>query len=117
MSASRAGGGYDVNARLVARHIGRYIPGNPQVIVREHAGRRRPGDDQLSSPMSPPRTACTSARRSAAFRSSRCWATHSHAKFDAVKLQWIGSANADTSVAVVHARTGVKTWQDLKTKD
>jgi tripartite-type tricarboxylate transporter receptor subunit TctC len=41
---------------------------------------------------------------------------HSNAKFDAVKLNWVGSANTDTSVAVVHKRTGVKTWQDLKTR-
>jgi tripartite-type tricarboxylate transporter receptor subunit TctC len=27
------GGGFDVNARLLARHIGRYIPGGPTVIV------------------------------------------------------------------------------------
>src|SRR3954447_21640104 len=28
-----AGGGYDINARLVARHLGRHIPGNPTVVV------------------------------------------------------------------------------------
>ena len=39
----------------------------------------------------------------------------SNAKFDAVKLQWIGSVNSDTSVALVSSRTGVKTWQDLRT--
>jgi tripartite-type tricarboxylate transporter receptor subunit TctC len=27
------GGGFDANARLLARHIGRYIPGHPDVIV------------------------------------------------------------------------------------
>src|SRR5215469_12213833 len=27
------GGGFDANARLLARYIGRYIPGNPAVIV------------------------------------------------------------------------------------
>src|SRR5262245_56876130 len=32
------GGGYDINARLVARYIGRYIPGSPQVIVRNMPG-------------------------------------------------------------------------------
>src|SRR4029453_15803890 len=26
------GGGYDINARLVARHIGKYIPGSPNVV-------------------------------------------------------------------------------------
>src|SRR5512146_3069964 len=30
---SGAGGGFDTTARLVARHIGRHIPGNPTVIV------------------------------------------------------------------------------------
>jgi tripartite-type tricarboxylate transporter receptor subunit TctC len=32
------GGGYDVFARLVARHIGRYIPGDPQIIVQNMPG-------------------------------------------------------------------------------
>jgi tripartite-type tricarboxylate transporter receptor subunit TctC len=41
----------------------------------------------------------------------------SHAKYDPVKLQWIGSANADTSVAVTTRRSGVKTWRELKTKE
>jgi tripartite-type tricarboxylate transporter receptor subunit TctC len=32
------GGGYDVFARLLARHIGKYIPGNPQVLVQNMPG-------------------------------------------------------------------------------
>src|SRR5437763_16371390 len=32
------GGGFDVNARLLARHIGRHIPGNPTVIVQNMPG-------------------------------------------------------------------------------
>jgi len=32
------GGGYDVFARLVARHLGRFIPGNPQIIVQNMPG-------------------------------------------------------------------------------
>lgn len=33
-----AGGGYDIYARLLANHIGRHIPGNPDVIVRNMPG-------------------------------------------------------------------------------
>ena len=33
------GGGFDLNARLLARHIGRHIPGNPDDRRPEHAGR------------------------------------------------------------------------------
>ena len=32
------GGGYDLCARLVARHIGRYIPGSPTVVVQNMPG-------------------------------------------------------------------------------
>src|ERR1700676_5375087 len=32
------GGGYDVFARLLARHLGRFIPGKPQIIVQNMPG-------------------------------------------------------------------------------
>ena len=32
------GGGYDVFARLLARHMGKYIPGNPPIIVQNMPG-------------------------------------------------------------------------------
>src|SRR5215831_14849768 len=31
---SAVGGGYDTYARLVARHLGRHIPGNPTIVVQ-----------------------------------------------------------------------------------
>src|SRR5205085_3703126 len=33
-----AGGGYDLYARLLGRHIGRYIPGNPTIVVQNMPG-------------------------------------------------------------------------------
>ena len=32
------GSGYDINARLVARYLPKYIPGNPSVIVQNQPG-------------------------------------------------------------------------------
>ena len=32
------GGGYDITARLLARYLGRYIPGNPNIVVQNMAG-------------------------------------------------------------------------------
>jgi tripartite-type tricarboxylate transporter receptor subunit TctC len=32
------GGGYDITARLLARYIGRYIPGTPNVVVQNMPG-------------------------------------------------------------------------------
>src|SRR2546421_11378386 len=32
------GGGFDINARVLARHIGRHIPGNPNVVIQNMPG-------------------------------------------------------------------------------
>src|SRR5437868_12848810 len=36
--ATPSGGGYDLYGRLVARHIGRYLPGNPTVVPQNMPG-------------------------------------------------------------------------------
>jgi len=110
-----AGGGYDINARLVAKHIGKYIPGNPQVIVRNMPG----GGGLVMTNY----VANVSARDGLHIGAPQRGIPFepllhegSKAKFDAVKLQWIGSVNSDTSVTLVNGKTtGVKTWQDLRT--
>ena len=38
---SGVGGSYDQYSRLLARHIGKHIPGNPSSPAAQHAGRRR----------------------------------------------------------------------------
>jgi len=58
------GGGYDLYARTLARHIARHIPGNPTIVVQNMPGAGRP---RISSMPSRPRT----ARPSAAFRAVR----------------------------------------------
>ena len=110
------GGGYDLNARLVARHIGRYIPGQPQVIVRNMPGGGGLVMTNFVSNVSAKDGLHIGApQRGVPFEP--LLGDASHAKFEAAKLQWIGSANADTSVAVATRRSGVKTWQDLKTRE
>jgi tripartite-type tricarboxylate transporter receptor subunit TctC len=32
------GGGYDINARVLSRHMGRHIPGNPAIVVQNMPG-------------------------------------------------------------------------------
>lgn len=110
------GGGYDLNARLVAKYIGRYIPGQPQVIVRNMPGGGGMVMTNYVANVSPKDGLHIGApQRGVPFEP--LLGDSSHAKFDPNKLQWIGSVNADTSVAVSTRRSGVKTWQDLKTKE
>ena len=111
-----AGGGYDMNARLLSRHFGKYIPGNPTVVVRNmpgagglvmtnHVANVSPKDGlHLGAP-----------QRGVPFEP--LLGQDSKAKFDPRALNWIGSVNSDTSLALVHKRTGIKTWKDLRNRD
>src|SRR6266699_705276 len=36
--ATPSGGGYDLYGRLVARHLGRYLPGNPNIVPQNMPG-------------------------------------------------------------------------------
>jgi tripartite-type tricarboxylate transporter receptor subunit TctC len=109
-----AGGGYDVNARLVAKHIGKYIPGNPTVIVRNMPGGGGLVMTNYVANVSPKDGLHIGApQRGIPFEP--LLHEDSKAKFDAVKFNWIGSTNSDTSVAIISKRKNVKTWQDLRT--
>ena len=44
---SDSGGGYDLNARLLARYMGKYIPGHPQFIVQNRPGASSSGRGEL----------------------------------------------------------------------
>jgi tripartite-type tricarboxylate transporter receptor subunit TctC len=99
----------------VARHIGKYIPGNPQVIVRNMpGGGGLVMTNYVANVANKDGLHIGAPQRGIPFEP--LLGDHSNSKFDAVKLNWIGSANTDTSVAVVHKRAGVKTWQDLKSR-
>ena len=64
------GGGYDTYTRILARHLGKHIPGNPTVVVQNMPGT---GSLKLAtiSTTSRRRTARPSASSAAAWRWSR----------------------------------------------
>ena len=111
-----AGGGYDQNARLVARYINKYIPGAPQVVVRNMPGGGGLVMTNFVANVAPKDGLHIAVpQRGVPFEP--LLGKDSHAKFDPLKLQWVGSTNSDTSVALLHKRTGVKRWQDLREKE
>src|ERR687898_829468 len=86
-----AGGGYDVYARLLGRHIGRHIPGNPSVVVQN-----MPGAGSLKATQYVYGLAAKDGLTLATV--SRGMATDpwlNDAKFDATKLAWIGSVTSE----------------------
>jgi tripartite-type tricarboxylate transporter receptor subunit TctC len=106
-----AGGGHDVNARLLSRFIGQYIPGKPRVVVQN-----MPGASSLKSVQYLDSGAATDGTVFTAFNSGLV--TESLTKPDQVPINlnnfgWLGSLSQEIRVCYVRAGAGIKMWNDL----
>jgi tripartite-type tricarboxylate transporter receptor subunit TctC len=104
-----AGGGYDLYARVLGRHMGRHIPGNPQLVVQNMPGAGSLKATQYVYSVAPKDgTVLASVSRGMATEPLL-----NDAKFDATKLTWIGSVTSETSICATWHTSQVKTWDDM----
>jgi tripartite-type tricarboxylate transporter receptor subunit TctC len=107
-----AGGGYDINARLVARHIGNHLPGSPAVVVvnmpgagslraLEHIERHAPKDGTVIGLFD--YTQITNSLL-----------TPGKVPIDFRKFKWIGSVAQDLAACYVWHTVPAKTIADLQ---
>jgi tripartite-type tricarboxylate transporter receptor subunit TctC len=110
-----AGGGYDVYARMLGRYIGKHIPGNPTVVVKnmDGAGSLRLAN-ALYNAMPKDGTVFGTVARGAAFDPLL---GNKAAQFDASKFNWIGSANDEVSVCVAWHTSGITKIEDTFNKE
>ena len=106
------GGAYDAYARMLARTMGKYIPGNPIIVPRnmEGAGSMRLANFLYNAA---PRDGTTfgTINRGTPFEPLL---GNTGAQFDASKYNWIGSTNNEVSVCVAWATSGVATFEDAR---
>jgi tripartite-type tricarboxylate transporter receptor subunit TctC len=109
------GGGYDVYARVIAKHIGKHIPGNPNVVPKnmEGAGSLRLAN-WLYNAAPKDGTVFGTIGRGVAFDPLL---GSKGAQFDATKFLWLGSANDEVSVCVAWKTTGITKIEELQTKE
>ena len=110
-----AGGGYDANGRLVARHIGRFIPGAPNVVVQN-----MPGASGIKAVNFLYAIAPKDGTTIATFNSAMPFyetVGASGVQFKSTELSWIGSLSQNVNVIVVMRDTGVRTLEDAKKKE
>ena len=102
------GGGYDAYARILARHMGEHIPGDPTIVPQNMPGAGACGPPTISTP-SRPRTAARSPPSRAAWRWSRCSIQPARNMIHA-EFTWIGSISDEVSVcAFPPSDRGIKT--------
>ena len=106
-----SGGGNDVWARLIARHIGRHIPGNPNVIAQNVPGA---GGLALANQIYnvSPKDGTVLASVSRGIPLEPLFGGQG-TNFDPLKLNWIGSPDRDTAICVARADTGIVSIRDL----
>ena len=109
------GGGYDANARLVARHLERLLPGKPTIIVNN-----LPGGGGIRA---------ANALFSKSIRDGSVLGTFSNAMitepllgggqalFDPAKFTWIGSASREDGLCLATRSSGVASWSNLLHKE
>jgi tripartite-type tricarboxylate transporter receptor subunit TctC len=109
------GGGYDTYARLVARFIGRYIPGNPTLQPQQMAGGgSRIAAGYMANVAPRDGTMIATADQSLAVQQAVGDPT---ILFDASKFNWIGNPTADNNTLAVASALGVKTIADARTRE
>ena len=108
------GGGYDTYGRLMARHYGRFVPGNPTVVPRNEPGA---GGIKLASTIY--NVAPKDGTQIALFAASTALEPlfgNNDAKYETAKFTWIGNLDSDVSSCGTWKHAGIKTWEDLKNR-
>ncbi|HEV8534365.1 MAG TPA: hypothetical protein VGR87_01405 [Candidatus Limnocylindria bacterium] len=107
------GGGYDTYARLLAAHIGKYIPGTPTVIVEnmDGAGSLKAANHLFTTA---PKDGTVFGTFGRGLPASELLGD-ADVSFKSTQFNWMGSMNDEVSVCVVRSDSRTKTLQDALT--
>jgi tripartite-type tricarboxylate transporter receptor subunit TctC len=115
ITSTGVGGPYDRGARALARHMPSHLPGNPTMVVQN-----MPGGGHLLA---------TNHLYNVAPRDGSVIGTvngtipvhqvvdGTGVRFDVAKFNWLGSVSSTNLLTIVTARSGIKSFEDLKTRE
>ena len=110
------GGEYDQHARLIFRFMGKYIPGNPTMVPQNMPGAGGvKAMNYLYNVARKDGTVIGTFSRGLAIEPLLGHAQGT--QFQAAKFGWIGSVTNEVSVCAFWTASGIKSWQDVQTKN
>jgi tripartite-type tricarboxylate transporter receptor subunit TctC len=109
---SAASGGYDLWARLTARHIGKHIPGNPSIVVQNMPGAGNIIGANYVYGIAKADGLTLGAVNPALYFDQLVG--RSEVKFDWAKFNWIGSPEKNDIVYYMRADQPLKSVEDLR---
>jgi tripartite-type tricarboxylate transporter receptor subunit TctC len=110
------GGGYDLYARLLGRHFGKHIPGNPTVTVTNMVGASSLAMAAHVANVAPQDGTVIGAAIST-LPLAPVLDDPALLRFDATKFNYIGSGNEDAFLCIVGRDSPVQTFAEALTKE
>ena len=109
------GGGYDLYARTLARHIGRHIPGNPSIVVQN-----MPGAGSIKAAnflyAIAPKDGLTFGGFSRGAFIDPLLGRGDGTLYDARRFSWVGSISNEVGVCAFRSAAGIRSWADMQRK-
>lgn len=112
-----AGGGYDLYARIIARHMGRHIPGNPQFVSQNMPGASSMVLGNHIARVAPRDGTAMAAVNSALLFDWIYAGAASKAQFKGPELLTVGNIVTSANTLVALSKTGITSLDQLKTKE
>jgi tripartite-type tricarboxylate transporter receptor subunit TctC len=107
-----AGGGYDTYTRAITRHLGKHIPGNPTMVVDNMEGAGSLIAANYLYNKAEPDGLTVGVWISA--QMIRGALGDRSIKFDGRRFSWIGAPSDGSPTCAVMARSGLRTWEDVR---
>src|SRR5215213_174113 len=110
-----AGNDYDYRGRLIARHMGRHIPGEPSIVPRNMPGAGGINAANWLASIAP-RDGTTLHMLMSNMMGAQAVGTHG-VQFDTRKFRWIGNTTSSPNVTNSWHTTGVASIDQVKTRE
>jgi tripartite-type tricarboxylate transporter receptor subunit TctC len=112
---SDAGGGYDANARMLARYFPRHLAGAPDMVVQNMPGASSVRSaNHVYSVAAKDGTVIAAVQRPVPFEPLF---GNPGVQYDVKKINWLGSSSSEVGVAVAWHTSPVKTIKDMFTHE
>jgi tripartite-type tricarboxylate transporter receptor subunit TctC len=109
------GGGYDIYARALARHLGRHIPGQPLIVAKNMPGAGSARAAGFISSVAPKDGTAIAAIMPGAVMNPLL-DEKAEGLFDPSKVLFLGTANSGTRICVSRKDSKIKTFDDALAK-
>jgi tripartite-type tricarboxylate transporter receptor subunit TctC len=109
------GGGYDIYARTLARHMSRHIPGNPAIVVQNMPGAGSLKAANYLYNIAPKDGTAFGGFSRGAFLDPLLGRSEG-VQYVPAKYGWLGSISNEVGVCAFRADSGIASWRDMQAR-